>query len=105
MRTSINWVYEIVDRANDSQVRTTGGVALHLFATTKKNTVYLLCDSVLTINLNLDATSAEVRLAMCHSIFLEDWGYQTPDVPDKRDTVAEYAKSILIISEESQLHG
>ena len=60
-----------------------------------KNTVYLIYDSVLTINSNRDATSGEVRLAIRKTVFPEDWRYQTLDGPDNGNAVAGYATAIF----------
>jgi len=95
VKTSKGWVYEIVDGNKDSEGRTTGDVAFHLSATTEKNAVYLLYDSVLTINSNRVATSGEVRLATRQTIFPEDWRYKTLDGPDNGNAVAGYATSIF----------
>jgi hypothetical protein len=94
VKTSNGWVYEIVDGDKNSEGRTTGDVAFHLSATIDKNTVYLLYDSVLTINSNRDATSGEVRLATRKTVFPEDWRYQTLDGPDNGNAVAGYATAI-----------
>jgi hypothetical protein len=95
VKTSSGWVYEIVDGDKTSQGRTTGDVAFHLSATSDKNTVYLVYDSVLTINSNRDATSGEVRLAIRKTVFPEDWRYQTLDGPDNGNAVAGYATAIF----------
>ena len=95
VKTSNGWVYEIVDGDKSSDGRTTGDVAFHLSATSEKNSVFLLYDSVLTVNSNRDTTSGEVRLATRKSIFPEDWSYQTLDGPDNGNAVAGYATSIL----------
>lgn len=94
VKTSNGWVYEIVDGDKNYKGRTTGDVAFRLSATTEKNTVYLLCDSVLTINSYKDATFGEVRLASRRTIFPENWRYQTLDGPDNGNAVAEYATAI-----------
>jgi hypothetical protein len=95
VKTSNGWVYEIVDGDKASEGRTTGDVAFHLSATSDKKTVYLIYDSVLTINSNRDATSGEVRLAIRKTVFLEDWRYQTLDGPDNGNAVAGYATAIF----------
>jgi hypothetical protein len=95
VRTSNGWVYEIVDGDKTSEGRTTGDVAFHLSATSDKNTVYLIYDSVLVINSNRDATSGEVRLAIRKTVFPEDWRYQTLDGPDNGNAVAGYATAIF----------
>jgi hypothetical protein len=94
VKTSNGWVYEIVDGDKTSDGRTTGDVAFHLSASSDKSTVYLLYDSVLTINSNRDATSGEVRLAIRKTVFPEDWRYQTLDGPDNGNAVAGYAIQI-----------
>ncbi|MFM8384483.1 MAG: fibronectin [Actinomycetota bacterium] len=93
--TSKGWVYEIVDGDSTFEDRTTGDVAFHLSATSDKNRVFLLYDSVLTINSNRTATSGEVRLATRKSIYPEDWSYQTLDGPDSGNAVAGYATAIF----------
>jgi hypothetical protein len=95
VKTSNGWVYEIVDGDRTSDGRTTGDVAFHLSAASNKNTVYLIYDSVLTINSNRDATSGEVRLAIRKTVFPEDWRYQTLDGPDNGNAVAGYATAIF----------
>ncbi len=95
VKTSSGWIYEIVDGDKDSESRTTGDVAFNLSATVEKNTVYLLYDSVLTINSNREATSGEIRLATRKSIFPEDWRYQSLDGPDNGNAVAGYATTIF----------
>ncbi|MFM8235907.1 MAG: fibronectin [Actinomycetota bacterium] len=95
VKTSSGWIYEIVDGDKDSEGRTTGDVAFHLSATVEKNSVYLLYDSVLTINSNRAATSGEIRLATRKTIFPEDWRYQSLDGPDNGNAVAGYATTIF----------
>ena len=95
VRTSNGWVYEIVDGDKDSEGRTTGDVAFRLSATVEKDSVYLLYDSVLTINSNRDATSGEVRLATRRTVFPEDWSYQTLDGPNWNSSIAGFATSIF----------
>jgi hypothetical protein len=97
VKTSNGWVYEIVDGDKTSEGRTTGDVAFHLSATTDKNTVYLIYDSVLTINSNRDATSGEVRLAIRKTVFPEDWNYLTLDGPDVGSGVAGHSLTLLSI--------
>jgi hypothetical protein len=94
VKTSNGWVYEIVDGDKTSDGRTTGDVAFHLSAATDKDTVYLLYDSVLTINSNRDVTSGEVRLATRKTVFPEDWRYQTLDGPDNGNAIAGYSVAI-----------
>jgi hypothetical protein len=95
VKKSSGWVYEIVDGDKASNGRTTGDVAFHLSATSEKDMVYLIYDSVLTINSNRDATSGEIRLATRKTIFPEDWNFQTLDGPDNGNAVAGYATAIF----------
>jgi hypothetical protein len=80
------------DRTTDS--RTTGDVAFDLAATAVENTIYLIYDSVLTIDTNRTVTSGEVRLAVRESADFTDWRYRTLDGPEIGNTVAGYAVSI-----------
>lgn len=94
-KTSTGWVYEIIDGDRESGNRTTGDVAFTLAATTEKNTVYLVYDSVLTINSSRQATEGEVRIASRKTIFPEDWRYLTVDGPENGNAVAGYATAIF----------
>jgi hypothetical protein len=100
VKTSSGWVYEIVDGDKTSEGRTTGDVAFHLSATSDKNTVYLIYDSVLTINSNRDATSGEVRLAIRKTVFPEDWRYQTLDGPGGGNPVAGFSVQISFFNDK-----
>ena len=95
VKTSTGWVYEIVDGDRTTNNRTTGDVAFSLSATTDKNTVYLIYDSVLTINSSRQATEGEVRIASRKTIFPEDWRYTTIDGPVYGNAVAGYATAIF----------
>ena len=88
------WRYEIVDGDRTTDSRTTGDVAFDLAATTVENTIYLIYDSVLTIDTNRTVTSGEVRLAVRESADFTDWRYRTLDGPENGNTVAGYAVSI-----------
>jgi hypothetical protein len=88
------WRYEIVDGDRTTDSRTTGDVAFDLAAATIGNTIYLIYDSVLTIDTNRTVTSGEVRLAIRESADFSDWRYRTLDGPESGNTVAGYAVSI-----------
>ncbi|HEY9276155.1 MAG TPA: hypothetical protein VIO63_03250 [Candidatus Nanopelagicaceae bacterium] len=88
------WEYEIVDGDLDTSGRTTGDVAFNLSVTTLGNTVYLLYDSVLTINSNEVVTSGEIRLAIRESADPEDWVYETLDGPKSGNPVAGFATAL-----------
>jgi len=93
-KDSDEWRYEIVDGDRTTDSRTTGDVAFDLAATTFKNTIYLVYDSVLTIDNSRNATSGEVRLAVRDSADFSDWRYRTLDGPVNGNTVAGYGVSI-----------
>ena len=88
------WRYEIVDGDRTTDSRTTGDVAFDLSAATVGNTIYLIYDSVLTIDTNRTVTSGEVRLAVRENADFTDWRYRTLDGPENGNTVAGYAVSI-----------
>lgn len=94
VKTSTGWVYELIDGDRTTGNRTTGDVAFTLSATTNKNTVYLIYDSVLTINSSRQATEGEVRIASRKTLFPEDWRYTTVDGPDFGSAVAGYSTAI-----------
>ncbi len=88
------WRYEIVDGDRTTDSRTTGDVAFDLAAATVGNTIYLIYDSVLTIDTNRTVTSGEVRLAVRENADFTDWSFRTLDGPENGNTVAGYAVSI-----------
>jgi predicted transcriptional regulator with HTH domain len=90
VKTSNGWVYEIVDGDKTSEGRTIGDVAFHLSATSINDSVFLLYDSVLTVDFNRNVTSGEVRLATRKTIFPEDWYYQILDGPNQGNAVAGF---------------
>ena len=77
VRSGTSWVYEMIDGDKTTENHTTGDVGFHLQALTVDKKVYLLYDSILTINQNTEATTGEVRLATRASIYPEDWQYTT----------------------------
>lgn len=88
------WEYEIVDGDLDTNGRTTGDVAFNLAVTTFEDSVYLLYDSVLTINSNDIVTSGEIRLAVRDSADVKDWIYETLDGPKSDNAIAGFATAI-----------
>ena len=72
-----SWNYEIVDGDRTTDSRTTGDVAFHLKSLTIGNKVYLVYDSVLSVNSENKAIRGEVRLATRSSADPLDWQYQT----------------------------
>lgn len=89
-----SWVYEIVDGDRKDDGRTTGDVAFNLAATNVGDMVYLVYDSVLSLNSSRVVTEGELRLAQRNSIYSEDWEYRTIDGPDFGSAVAGYATAI-----------
>jgi len=88
------WEYEIVDGDLDTNGRTTGDVAFNLAVTTFEDSVYLLYDSVLTINSNDIVFSGEIRLAVRDSADVKDWIYETLDGPKSGNAIAGFATAI-----------
>ena len=77
VRSGNSWIYEMIDGDKTTENHTTGDVGFHLQAVAVDKKVYLLYDSILTINQNTEATTDEVRLATRSSIYPEDWQYTT----------------------------
>lgn len=77
VRSGDTWIYEMVDGDKTTENHTTGDVGFHLQALALDKKVYLLYDSILTINQSTEATTGEVRLATRSSIYPEDWQYTT----------------------------
>ena len=77
VRSGNSWIYEMIDGDKTTENHTTGDVGFHLQAVAVDKKVYLLYDSILTINQNTEATTGEVRLATRSSIYPEDWQYTT----------------------------
>jgi hypothetical protein len=99
VKTKKGWVYEIVDGDRNTDNRTSGDVAFSLAATTNKDLVFLIYDSVLTVNSSKQATQGEVRTATRKTAFPEDWKYKTLDGPDNGTAVAGYAVAATIKSD------
>jgi hypothetical protein len=90
-----SWEYEIVDGDLDTNGRTTGDVAFNLSVKTFEQSVYLLYDSVLTINSNQIVTSGEIRLAIREANNLNNWSYKTLDGPKSGSPVAGFATDLF----------
>ena len=80
------WEYEIVDGDQTTDSRTTGDTAFDLDARLIGDTVYVIYDSVLTINNSRKATSGEVRIAMRDDTSPASWTYKTIDGPKNGNT-------------------
>jgi hypothetical protein len=93
------WHYEIVDGDKDSENRTTGDVAFDLSAVVLSDKVYLIYDSVISIDNNRNVTSGDVRLATRKTTDPNDWIYQTLDGPVNGNQVAGYAVAINTTSD------
>ena len=94
IKTSKGWVHEVVDGDRKTDNRTTGDVAFNLAAAVDKTSVYLIYDSILTVNSNKQVTQGEVRLATRNTIYPEDWKYTTIEGPDNGSSVSGYAVAI-----------
>jgi len=95
VQSSTGWIYEIVDGDRKENGRTTGDVAFNLSATSVGDLVYLLYDSVLSLNSSRVVTEGEIRLAQRNSVYPEDWDYRTLDGPDFGNAVAGYATAVF----------
>ena len=94
------WNYEIVDGDKTTDDRTTGDTAFDLDARLIGDTVYVIYDSVLTINNSRKATSGEVRIAMRDDTSPASWTYKTIDGPKNGNTVAGYAVTLGLFKGE-----
>ncbi len=74
-----SWRYELLDGDRQSDGRTTGDVGFHLKAISAGPRVYVLYDSVLSVNTDKQPLRGEVRIAYRESAYPEDWQYQTLD--------------------------
>jgi hypothetical protein len=92
------WKYEIVDGDRDSSGRTTGDVAFDLSVLAQKDSVYLLYDSVLSLNTNKDVTSSEMRLAVRDSARSENWSYKTLNEPKFESMVVRFATALSVLN-------
>jgi hypothetical protein len=94
------WEYELVDGDLDAGGRTTGDVAFNLSVLAYNDSVYLLYDSVLSLNSNKVVNSSEVRLAVRDSAKPEDWRYETLDGPKSGNTVAGIATALSVVDKK-----
>jgi Fibronectin type III domain len=76
-RSDGSWRYEIVDGDQSTPQRTNGDVAFHLKAINVGDKIYLLYDSVLTVNMDNKPIRGEVRLATRSTANPDDWVYET----------------------------
>ncbi len=72
-----DWSYELLDGDRKTDGRTTGDVAFHIAALFDSKKIYVLYDSVLTINQKKEATSGEIRVATRTGVDPTAWNYQT----------------------------
>ena len=79
VRDGTNWRYELLDGDRQTDGRTTGDVGFHLKAISSGPRVYVLYDSVLSVNTDKQPLRGEVRIAYRDSAYPEDWQYQTLD--------------------------
>ena len=94
-KVSGQWNYEIVDGDESSIVRTNGDVAFHLKALNIGDTVYLLYDSVNTVNMENKPIRGEVRLATRSTSNPADWSYQSVQSFGGLTAVAGFDVSLL----------
>lgn len=94
VKTKKGWAYEIIDGDKNTQGRTTGDVAFTIDATSLDQTIYLIYDSVLSIDSTRRPISGEVRISYRNSIYPEDWKYITLDGPESGTSIAGYATLI-----------
>jgi len=93
-KTSAGWAYELIDGDQLNKGRTTGDVAFQLSATEINGEVFLIYDSILSVNSRGVPIQGEVRLARRKTVFPEDWNYKTLDGPSSGVSVAGFATAI-----------
>ncbi len=98
------WRYELVDGDRQTDGRTTGDVAFHLKAANVGNHIYLLYDSVLSVDQDKTPLRGELRLAQRDTAYPEDWNYSTVDTSGNGVTIAGFDVA-LAISGKSALAG
>jgi hypothetical protein len=89
------WSYEIVDGDKNTMGRSTGDVGFHIKALNIGDKVYLLYDSVNTVNMENKAIRGEVRLATRSTSNTEDWNYETVQSFGGLTAVAGFDVSML----------
>ncbi len=97
VRSTDTWIYELIDGDRTTDDRSTGDVGFHLQAAVVGKKVYVLYDSILTVNQNSEATQGEVRLATRSTIYPEDWVYQTIAVSGGAVAVSGYNVAISVV--------
>jgi len=104
VKDGTKWRYELVDGDRPTDNRTTGDVGFHLKAANVGNHVYLLYDSVLSVNQDKVPLRGELRLAQRDTAYPEDWNYSTVDTSGNGITIAGYDVA-LSINGKSALAG
>jgi hypothetical protein len=104
VKDGTKWRYELVDGDRLTDNRTTGDVAFHLKAANVGNHVYLLYDSVLSVDQEKTPLRGELRLAQRDTAYPEDWNYSTVDTSGNGVTIAGFDVA-LSISGKSALAG
>jgi len=94
IKTSNDWVYEVVDGNSEVGGRTTGDVAFSLSATSKRDYVYLIYDSVVTVDSSGRTVYTEMRLALRNSVFPEDWIYQAVEGPNNGVAIVGFSTTL-----------
>lgn len=95
VRNGSSWNYEIIDGDRNTDSRTTGDVAFHLKALNVGNKIYLIYDSVLSVNMDNKAIRGEVRLATRTTANPSDWEYETVNSFGGLTAVAGFDVSLL----------
>lgn len=95
VKSGSTWRYEIVDGDKDTEGRTTGDVGFHMKSITVGARIHLIYDSVKGFDLEKNVTRGEVRYASRSSGLVEDWVFQTLDVPGEGVSVVGYDVSIF----------
>lgn len=84
------WVYELVDGDRKTDGRSTGDVGFHLQAIFANAKVYLLYDSVVSVNQKNEVSAGAVRVATRVGSDATAWSYQTLDVSTDEASVFGY---------------
>ena len=100
VKDGVNWRYELDD--GDSQIngRTTGDVAFHMRATSIGNRVYVLYDSVESVNADKLPIRGAVRVAYRDSAYPEDWQYQVIDDSSNGISVAGFDVAMQVLGKK-----
>ena len=96
VKNGTEWKYELIDGDSQNNGRTTGDVAFHLKAQSIGSQVYVVYDSVLSVNNDHKALRGEVRLASRSTVYPEDWKYDTIQSVGGSVAVAGFDVSLLI---------